>query len=344
MLSKEFIYIFELKSLNSHYTNSISAVFLILSSIFLTGCEAPLVMDKVTSQLEQPMQRTDFYQAFASNEEIAVLVGTNGVVLTSRDTTTWNRHVLPEKPSLLAIDTCPDQTFIALSFDNHIWVSSPNGNDWSSVQIDTQEQLMTIDCAPNGEWWVAGGYSTFLRSNDKGLTWQSSTLEEDAIITNLVFLSAQEAVATAEFGMLLLTNDGGRSWTISGFMPDEFYPHTAHFTSTSQGWVGGLNGFIYYTNDSGNTWQRQNADSAAPIYQIENVNGELFALGDNATVLKLTGNHWKTIQPATAPVYLRAALSFNNNLLVAGGRGMFMKIDPSVTALPANETEKENDI
>ena len=339
MLSKKFIYIFELKSLNSHYTNSISAVFLILSSIFLTGCEAPLVMDKVTSQLEQPMQRTDFYQAFASNEEIAVLVGTNGVVLTSRDTTTWNRHVLPEKPSLLAIDTCPDQTFIALSFDNHIWVSSPNGNDWSSVQIDTQEQLMTIDCAPNGEWWVAGGFSTFLRSNDKGLTWQSSTLEEDAIITNLVFLSEQKAVATAEFGMLLLTNDGGRSWTISGFMPDEFYPHTAHFTSTSQGWVGGLNVFIYYTNDSGNTWQKQNVDSAAPIYQFENVNGDLFALGDNATVLKFSNNHWKTIQPATAPVYLRAALSFRNSLLVAGGRGMFMNIDPNVKALTANETE-----
>ena len=339
MLSKKFIYIFELTSLNSHYTNSISAVFLILSSIFLTGCEAPLVMDKVTSQLEQPMQRTDFYQAFASNEKIAVLVGTNGVVLTSSDTTTWNRHILPEKPSLLAIDACPDQTFIALSFDNHIWVSSPNGNDWYSVQIDTQEQLMTIDCAPNGEWWVAGGFSTFLRSNDKGLTWQSSTLEEDAIITNLVFLSEQEAVATAEFGMLLLTNDGGRSWTISGFMPDEFYPHTAHFTSTSQGWVGWLNGFIYYTNDSGNTWQKQNIDSAAPIYQFENVNGDLFALGDNATVLKFSNNHWKTIQPATAPVYLRAALSFNNSLLVAGGRGVFMNIDPNVKALTANETE-----
>ncbi|MEQ3719919.1 MAG: YCF48-related protein [Glaciecola sp.] len=296
-------------------------------------------MDKVSSQLEQPMQRTDFYQAFASNTKIAVLVGKNGVVLTSNDTTTWNRNILPKKPSLLDIDTCPDETFIALSFDNHIWVSSPNGDNWSSIQIETQEQLMTIDCAPNGEWWAAGGFSTFLRSNDRGLTWQSNTLEEDAIITNLVFLSEQEAIATAEFGMLLVTNDGGNSWTISGFMPDEFYPHAAFFTSTSQGWIGGLNGFIYYTNDSGNTWQKQNVDSAAPIYQFENVNGDLFALGDNATVLKFTDNHWKTIQPATAPVYLRAGLSFNNSLLVAGGRGMFMKIDPSVTALPANETE-----
>lgn len=339
MLSKKINHINLSLSLNSRHKAHLFAMHIIISTLFLSGCEAPLVMDKVSSQLEQPMQRTDFYQAFASNEKIAVLVGTNGVVLTSNDTTTWNRNILSEKPSLLAIDTCPDETFIALSFDNHIWVSNPNGDDWSSIQIDTQEQLMTIDCAPNGEWWVAGGFSTFIRSNDKGLTWQSSTLEEDAIITNLVFLSAQEAVATAEFGMLLVTKDGGRSWTISGFMPEEFYPHTAHFTSTSQGWVGGLNGFIYYTKDSGNTWQRQNADSAAPIYQFENVNGDLFALGDNATVLKLTDNHWKTIQPATAPVYLRAALSFKNSLLVAGGRGMFMKIDPTTTVPSLVETE-----
>lgn len=339
MLSKKVIYMSPPFSLNPRCKIHVFTVVLIISSIFLSGCEAPLLMDKVSSQLEQPMQRTDFYQAFASNEKTAVLVGSNGVVLTSSDTTTWQRKILTEKPSLLDIDTCPDETFIALSFDNHIWVSDQHGDNWSPIPIDTQEQLMTIDCAPNGDWWLAGGFSTFLRSNDKGLTWQSSTLEEDAIITNLTFISAQQAVATAEFGMLLVTSDGGQSWAISGFMPDEFYPHAAHFISTSEGWVGGLNGFIFYTNDSGNTWERQHVDSAAPIYQFENVNEDLFALGDNATVLKLTGKQWKTIQPATAPVYLRAALSFNSSLFVAGGRGMFMKVDLAAEALSMDQTE-----
>merc|ERR1711916_172700 len=159
---------------------------------------------------------------------------------------------------------------------------------------------MTVDCAPNGEWWVAGGFSTFLRSNDKGLTWQSSSLEEDAVITNLFFLSAHEAVATAEFGMLLVTNDAvelGQSAVLCR-MSFILMLHISHPLHKA---VGGLNGFIYYTNDSGSTWQQQNADSAAPIYQFENVNGDLFALGDNATVLKFTDNHWKTIQSATAP-------------------------------------------
>lgn len=316
------------------------AIFVFMSSLFLTGCEAPLVMDKVSSQREQPMQRTDFYQAVARNDKVVVLVGSSGVVLTSQDAITWTRSVLNTKPSFLAIDTCPDQRFIALSFDNHIWVSNPSGDDWSPIQVDSQEQLMTIDCAPNGDWWVAGGFSTFLHSSDDGESWQSTTLEEDAIITDLVFLSAQDAVATAEFGMLVVTQDGGDSWEIAGFMPSEFYPHATHFTSTAEGWVGGLNGFIYYTNDAGNTWQQQRADSTVPIYQFEDVNGTLFAVGDNATVLKLTEQKWNTVHPASAPVYLRAALAFKDKLLVAGGRGMYMTIDPTTSDSSIDKTEQ----
>ena len=103
-------------------------------------------------------------------------------------------------------------------------------------------------------------------------------------------------------------------------MPAEFYPHAAYFTSIAEGWVAGLNGFIYYTKNSGNTWHKQSADSTVPIYQFQEIDGVLFALGDNATVLKLTGDQWKTVQPASAPIYLRAALYFKQKLLVAGIR------------------------
>ncbi len=342
MLLKQFIPLgLALSSTSTYISQTYTlAIFVFMSSLFLTGCEAPLVMEKVSSQREQAMQRTDFYQAVARNDKVVVLVGSSGVVLTSQDAITWTRSVLNTKPSFLAIDTCPDQRFIALSFDNHIWVSNPSGDDWSPIQVDSQEQLMTIDCAPNGDWWAAGGFSTFLHSSDDGESWQSTTLEEDAIITDLVFLSAQDAVATAEFGMLVVTQDGGDSWEIAGFMPSEFYPHATHFTSTVEGWVGGLNGFIYYTNDAGNTWQQQRADSTVPIYQFEDVNGTLFAVGDNATVLKLTDQNWNTVQPASAPVYLRAALTFKDKLLVAGGRGMYMTIDPTIAGSPIDKTEQ----
>ena len=85
MLSKKFIYIFELKSLNSHYTNSISAVFLILSSIFLTGCEAPLKLDAVIGQESKASHRSDRFQQINSNDSSVVVVGSFGVILVSND-------------------------------------------------------------------------------------------------------------------------------------------------------------------------------------------------------------------------------------------------------------------
>ncbi|WP_232787804.1 hypothetical protein [Paraglaciecola sp. MB-3u-78] len=317
-----------------------SAIVLAVSFLLASGCEAPLVLDNVTSQREKPLQRTDFYQAFAKNNQVAVLVGNNGVVLTSSDAQTWSRTILTGKPALLDIASCPDQRLIALSFDNQVWVSNITGDDWISMQIPTQEQLMTIDCTPNGDWWVAGGFLTFLHSSNDGQSWDSSSLEEDAIITNLVFITEQKAIATAEFGMILVTENGGTSWELTGFLPDEFYPHAAHFTTTNEGWVGGLNGFVYYTEDGGSSWQKQAADSTVPIYQFVNVDEVLYALGDNATVMNLVGSNWQTMQAPTAPVYLRAALSINKKLLVAGGRGMFLAIEPSAATLSANAMEQ----
>lgn len=337
--------VYELKSKSNlddsrNIPSWLSIVALTATSIFLLGCEAPLVMDKVTSQLEEPLHRTDFYQAFAKNDKVAVLVGNNGVLLTSRDAVTWSRTILSGKPSLLDIDACPNQRLIALSFDNHIWVSNPDGEDWTAIKVDSPEQLMTIDCAPNGDWWTGGSFSTFLHSSDNGESWESKTLDEDAIITDIAFITDQNAVATAEFGMIVATQNGGDTWEITGFLPSEFYPHAAYFETTSKGWVGGLNGFIYYTEDGGNSWQQQVTDSSVPIYQFEEIDGSLFALGDNATVLNLNNDSWKTIQPASAPVYLRAALYFNQKLLVAGGRGTFIAIDPTYVALPIDETER----
>ncbi|GAC18657.1 WD40/YVTN/BNR-like repeat-containing protein [Paraglaciecola arctica] len=301
-------------------------------------------MDKVTAYREKPLQRTDSYQAFAKNDQVAVLVGNNGVVLTSHDAKTWSRTILAGMPSLIDIASCPDQRLIALSFDNQVWVSNINGDDWISIEVPTQEQLMTIDCAPNGNWWVAGGFSTFLHSANDGQNWQTTSLDEDAIITNLVFISEQDAVATAEFGMILVTENGGISWDLIGFLPDEFFPHSTHFATTAEGWVGGLNGFVYHTKDGGRNWLRQSADSSVPIYQFVQVDDALYALGDNATVMKLAGSNWQTVQPPTAPVYLRAALHFNGKLLVAGGRGMLLALDPNVVIVSAGKAEQSDEI
>ena len=47
--------------------------------MLLTGCEAPLNLDAVERQHSEALQRTDFYQAMASNGETTLIVGNDGV-------------------------------------------------------------------------------------------------------------------------------------------------------------------------------------------------------------------------------------------------------------------------
>lgn len=228
------------------------------ASALLTGCEAPLNLEAVRQQSQQAIQRTDFFQSVARNDQIVAIAGNNGALLVSENGgSDWQRVPVQTTESFLSLDACPDGSFIALTFNNQLWHGNPAGTQWTAHELPSQEQMMTADCAPDGTWWAGGSFTTLQSSSDQGTTWQETSLNEDAILTNLQFLDPETALATGEYGLVLKTLDGGETWDYAGYLPDEFYPHAAYFESADEGWVGGLNGFIYHTTDGGETWDRQ---------------------------------------------------------------------------------------
>ncbi|WP_373186981.1 YCF48-related protein [Halopseudomonas sp.] len=303
----------------------------------LIGCEAALDLDAVARQAEQPNQRTDFYQAMASNAEVTLLVGNQGVVVSSLDNgQQWQRQQLSTDMSLIDLDVCPDGSFIALSFDNQIWHADAQAQNWIAHALPSSEQMMAATCAPDGSWWAAGAFSTLQNSADQGQSWGEISFDEDAIFTTLQFVSAKQAIVSGEYGLRFITQDGGRSWEPSGSLPDEFYPHASHYRSLDQGWVGGLNGFIWHTRDAGETWQRQPTGTEAPVFGFIDGPQDLYAVGENATVLQLHGQRWASLPTPDQPLYLRAGrLLPNQHLLAAGGRGLLLNI-PLPKALAAS--------
>ncbi|WP_417565119.1 WD40/YVTN/BNR-like repeat-containing protein [Marinobacter sp.] len=308
------------------------------SSLLLTGCEAPLNLEAVRQGSEQSSKRTDFYQAMAQNQDAIVVSGNDGVLLTSSDNgITWKRQALKSNASFLALDVCPDNTFIALTFNNQIWHGNAQANHWTPHALPSQEQMMTAACAPDGSWWTAGSFTTVQYSSDQGRTWDETSLYEDAIINNLQFINLEQAIATGEYGMVLRSDDGGQNWDYAGYLPDEFYAHTSYFRSMDEGWVGGLNGFIYHTTDGGQSWEQMPADTNAPVFGFIPGDSALYAVADNATVLQLQDNAWKKISESGQPLYLRTGLLLpERKLLVAGGRGLLFDLELPV-ALAASK-------
>lgn len=299
------------------------------SSLLLTGCEAPLNLEAVRQVSEQSSKRTDFYQAIARNDEVIVVTGNDGVLLTSRDNgVTWRRQPLNSTASFLALDVCPDNSFIALTFNNQIWHGNTQASHWTPHALPSQEQMMTAACAPDGSWWTAGSFTTIQYSSDQGESWDETSLYEDAIINNLQFLNQDQAIATGEYGMVLRTDDGGLNWDYAGYLPDEFYAHTSYFHSMDEGWVGGLNGFIYHTTDGGQNWEQMSTDTNAPVFGFIPGDSALYAVADNATVLELQNSVWQKISESDQPLYLRDGLLMpDQKLLVAGGRGLLFDLE-----------------
>lgn len=304
-----------------------------LLTLLLLGCEAPLNLEAVKTQQAQSIQRIDFFQSMVANGNELIAVGNDGLVITSADGENWHRHILPNATSLLKIDSCPSGDAIALSFDNQIWVKPSGSDDWRSEAIPTTEQLMDVTCAPDGSWWVAGSFSTIMHTSDNGANWETFSLEEDAIVTNIAFINDTDVVATAEYGMILSSTDAGQNWDITGYLPDEFYPHGMHFSSLQEGWVSGLNGYIYSTEDGGEQWTKESVDTAVPVYQLVAANNTLLGLGENTTVLRRQRDgSWKTIVSPSAPVYLRAAATSADGVThIAGGRGVYLALTSSMT-------------
>jgi len=299
----------------------------------LMGCEARLDLEGIQDTLDQPIRRTDQLMSLQQfSNKALVLLGDNGLVLTrDAESEEWQRQQLLAQqiaPDFIDSALCSDGSVAALSYQGAVWLSSDQGKNWQNHQLPTSEEMQAIACTAAGDLWVVGSFSTLLHSSDQGANWQENSMGEDSMLTSVKFISPERGYVTGEFGLFIVTEDGGANWQSLDPISDEFYPLSSHFSSDGKNaWVGGLQGVIFHSEDSGQTWQRQQVASEAPIYNFIDVAGQLIATGDQGTVLRLSGNSWNRVPSPEIPTYFRTGVALNDqSLLIAGGWGVLVPL------------------
>lgn len=292
-------------------------------ALLLTGCEAPLNLEGVEQELAKSVRRTDQYQAMASNDQTMVVVGSDGLVLSAdrQQPVQWKRAQIAEKPSLIDLQSCPDQSFVALSTDRKIWLADAKASAWQSVELPTQENLLAVACAPDNSYWAVGSFSTILSSHDKGASWNAVSLDQDAMFTAIQFLDENTVLVAGEFGLMVRSEDAGENWQELQPVSDDFYSQGIWFRNRDEGWVAGLGGTLMHTADAGESWQVQSTGTESPLYQFKPLDDRLLVLGDHGTVLQLSDDHWIPLESPKIPVYLRDAEVVGDQVWVAGGWG-----------------------
>ncbi len=317
--------------MNNNYIKEITRCagrwLLAVACVLASACESPLVLDEVEKALQNPIRRTDNFQAVSAFQQNIVAVGSGGVILSSQDDgASWQRYQIPSWPAFLDITSCGG-LFAALAFEGEVWLSNDNGISWNRSQLATEEAPQAIQCDPAGNLWVVGSFSTISVSRDGGLSWDVTSLDEDIIFTDIQFFDEQNIYIAGEFGTLLKTTDGGANWEFMPPMPDEFYPQSMYFEDPNRGWIAGLGGVVLATDDGGETWETQATGSLVTLYTLAKANGQLFVTGGEGSIFRLDGDRWMPFDHGRPfRQYLRGIMPLPDQRLIVSGPAGVLEI------------------
>jgi photosystem II stability/assembly factor-like uncharacterized protein len=296
---------------------------LALATISLPACTPHKDDSALAAKREMSVRRTDQFQAAATNQKKAVVVGGKIIMLLDLQNNDRNRITLPSEPALIDVTSCADGSFVALDFYRKVWVADSNAVNWEAKNISGDWRPLALTCDTQNRIWVVGSFSTIASSADQGASWQTTDFKEDAMFNTVQFVDDKHGFITGEFGAVYSTADGGATWLVENKIPGDFYPYSALFTSATDGYVSGLTGAILTTKDAGKTWVKLNNTTALPQFGLAKQGGDVYSVGMNGSLLKLQNNQWQIVKHGadTAP-YLRAVLPLGvDRLLIAGASG-----------------------
>ena len=209
--------------------------------------------------------------------------------------------------------------FVAINFldslkgfaggNDSIYCTVDGGESWQAQTIEAEFFPYVIDIYfVDEQYGWAVGYSgeatdvsVILHTANGGFTW--NIFPQDAPILNAVYFPSMMHGCAVGFdffgGVIMLTNNGGENWEYH--YPPSPWLNDVFFTDDSTGWVVGDYGFIWYTEDGGQTWEQVESGTNADLNRIVFVDdGKVgYIFGTDNTLLKYdrTSNSVKKDEP-----------------------------------------------
>lgn len=187
---------------------------------------------------------------------------------------------------LFAVSVPDDQHAVAVGYYGSAYWTEDAGETWHKGETDTNALLYSVSMADSQHGWAVGQLGTVLRTDDGGRTWRlqpNLKQEEGSHLFGVRALDPQTAWAVGEWGTRILTEDGGATWqdrslTISLDHPMFVWLSTKDQERVREGlkvyedvglnnvycldppsqrcWLIGEFGYIFYSSDRGQTWER----------------------------------------------------------------------------------------
>jgi len=247
---------------------------------------------------------------------VAGFTGAGGVVLTSKDLTTWEitGANIDIAPTAIAWD---GKKFVGVGHLGRTMISQ-DGRNWKIAATRKQSALSSIIWT--GAQFLAGGEDGWMIASDDGMSWRSVGFVP-INIGEIAFVNGTLIVVNGQ----LQTSSDGKTWITRKIASD----WKAMLYLNSIAWSGrefvavGRDGIIVVSNN-GSEWSKCDFECETTLNRIVWVGGRFVAVGDRGAIISSkNGATWEQEQSDTKED-LRAIVRAGNRLVCVGNSGTIL--------------------
>jgi photosystem II stability/assembly factor-like uncharacterized protein len=223
---------------------------------------------------------------------------------------------------------------------------------WVATRVAPADQdLNAVYFLDNKRGWIGGDKGFLSRTEDGGLSWSRQPVQTTAAINDIYFRDTDAGFLIAG-NAIFTTQDNGAHWNeVRRFLPSEFDGadielYSVRFSSKKKGWVVGsvskrervIDSILLYTDNAGQTWQRQRAPSRTELIHIDFANDKRgWISGANGIILATVdgGVSWTKQQTRTTATIFHIDFRNDKKGLAVGERGTILRtVDGGETWAP----------
>ena len=186
---------------------------------------------------------------------------------------------------LYAVTAVGPDNLWAAGYFGAIYRTNDGGKNWRKLDGHTTESIYDISFADDKHGWAVGRRGFVIRTEDGGDTWTQQTIPRQPAqhLFAVRAVDANTAWAVGDWGGRYYTADGGKTWEDRSFvltpdspswkylsedelakvakgekLYDDIFLNDVYFVDPQHGWMAGEYGYIFRTDDGGQTWERAN--------------------------------------------------------------------------------------
>lgn len=295
--------------------------------------------------------RPNLFGACFLNAQEGWLIGDRGRIYHTTDgAKTLEKLDAGTARAFLSITCFPDKSLVLTGKSGIVYRSPDGGRTFEAQPSGTEMNLVSAAFSTQQDGIAVGDAGTILRTEDGGSTWQKVAVpndiplpeevadvveRSDLLFYDVSFPAPDRAFIVGEFGVILTSTDGGRSWTAQK-SPVQSTLFGVTFTDANSGWAVGLSSVMLRTRDAGATWDKveipQRQGFSLSLYTVAVKGKNAWAIGDSGFLLASNdaGETWKLVDVPIqlAATWLRGlSLTADGHGMITGAEGLLLAIE-----------------